>query len=56
MSDDQYVTECETCQQLVPAEITNNGVMNVGHYVHCGWGHMCAVEELKPMGSNHAQA
>jgi len=39
---------CEDCGQWVPAEITHNGVMRVGHYVHCGWGHTCHPEDLRP--------
>lgn len=38
--------QCETCGETVEAEITHNGVMQVGHYVHCGWGHMVAIDDL----------
>ena len=37
---------CETCGVLVDAELTHNGVCMVGHYVHCGWGHEVAPDEL----------
>lgn len=47
---------CEDCGELVPAEITNNGVMRVGHYVHCGWGHQCAVEDLKDDDDPHVMS
>ena len=38
--------ECEDCGELVEAEVTHNGVTYVGHYVHCGWGHQCSVDDL----------
>jgi hypothetical protein len=37
---------CEDCGSLVDAEITHNGVCEVGHYVHCGWGHMLSPSDL----------
>jgi len=37
---------CEDCGSLVDAEITHNGVCEVGHYVHCGWGHMLSLSDL----------
>jgi hypothetical protein len=37
---------CEDCGSLVDAELTHNGVCEVGHYVHCGWGHMLSPSDL----------
>ena len=37
---------CENCGSLVEAELTHNGVCEVGHYVHCGWGHDLSPDEL----------
>lgn len=37
---------CEDCGETVDAELTSNGVMQVGHYVHCGWGHICSPDDL----------
>ena len=37
---------CEDCGSLVEAELTHNGVCEVGHYVHCGWGHDLSPDEL----------
>jgi hypothetical protein len=37
---------CEDCGSLVEAELTHNGVCQVGHYVHCGWGHQLSPDDL----------
>jgi len=37
---------CEDCGSLVEAELTHNGVCQVGHYVHCGWGHELSPDDL----------
>ena len=37
---------CEDCGSLVEAELTHNGVCEVGHYVHCGGGHDLSPDEL----------
>jgi len=37
---------CKDCGSLVEAELTHNGVCEVGHYVHCGWGHDLSADEL----------
>lgn len=37
---------CEDCDSLVEANLVHNGVMLVGHYVHCGWGHQCSPDEI----------
>lgn len=39
---------CEDCGALVEAELTHNGVCLVGHYVHCGWGHVLHPDDLIP--------
>lgn len=45
--------QCEDCGMWVPAELTHNGVAYVGHYVHCGWGHICSPDDLREM--DHAE-
>lgn len=38
--------KCCDCNRLVEAEITHNGVMYVGHYICCGWGHQRSPDDL----------
>ena len=36
---------CEDCGAPVEAELTDNGVCMVLHYVHCGWGHQAGPDD-----------
>lgn len=39
MSTDTAQCKCPTCGKIVPCERTHNGIAEVWHAVHCGYGH-----------------
>jgi hypothetical protein len=43
---------CAECGLVTEAELTHNGVCQVGLYHHCGWAHDCSPDELYNSRSN----